>query len=116
MIIDDKVKHIQKSSVSFKFKLFLLFKLPMGFLCGMRIKELNNESCQVTVPYKWLNKNPFKSTFWAVLGMAAEMNGAALLLQYTQGQKPQSQPILFHAKPNSLKKQRILPLLHVMME
>lgn len=88
MIIDDKVKHIQKSSVSFKFKLFLLFKLPMGFLCGMRIKELNNESCQVTVPYKWLNKNPFKSTFWAVLGMAAEMNGAALLLQYTQGQKP----------------------------
>ena len=88
MINDDKVKHVQKSSVSFKFKLFLLFKLPMGFLCGMRIKELNNESCQVTVPYKWLNKNPFRSTFWAVLGMAAEMNGAALLLQYTQGQTP----------------------------
>ena len=44
MINDDKVKHVQKSSVSFKFKLFLLFKLPMGFLCGMRMKDLNNEN------------------------------------------------------------------------
>ena len=88
MINAERVKAIQKNSVSFKFKIYLMLKLPMGFLSGMRIRKLTEETCEVTVPYKWINKNPFKSTFWAVLGMAAEMNGAALLLQYTQNQSP----------------------------
>ena len=52
----------------------------MGFLSGMKIRKLNEEKCKVTVPYKWINKNPFKSTFWAVLGMGAEMNTATLLI------------------------------------
>ena len=60
----------------------------MGFLSGMRIKKLNENQCIVTVPFKWINKNPFKSTFWAVLGMAGEMSTAALILQYTYNQKP----------------------------
>ena len=60
----------------------------MGFLSGMRIKKLNEDQCVVTVPFKWINKNPFKSTFWAVLGMAGEMSTAALILQYTYNQKP----------------------------
>ena len=60
----------------------------MGFLSGMRIKRLNEEQCTVSVPFKWINKNPFKSTFWAVLGMAGEMSTAALILQYTYKHKP----------------------------
>ena len=60
----------------------------MGFLSGMRIKKLNEDQCVVTVPFKWINKNPFKSTFWAVLGMAGEMSTAALILQYTYKHKP----------------------------
>ena len=59
----------------------------MGFISGMRIKALDEKKCVVSVPYKWLNKNPFKSTFWAVLGMGAEMNTAALILQYTLNHK-----------------------------
>ncbi|MAE14844.1 MAG: thioesterase [Crocinitomicaceae bacterium] len=72
----------------FFFKTYLLLKLPMGFLSGMKIRKLNEEKCKVTVPYKWINKNPFKSTFWAVLGMGAEMNTAALILQYTYKHQP----------------------------
>lgn len=80
---------IRKLAVkSFYFKLYLLFRLPMGFISGMRIKALDEKKCVVSVPYKWLNKNPFKSTFWAVLGMGAEMNTAALILQYTLNHKP----------------------------
>ena len=60
----------------------------MGFLSGMKIKKLDGDQCIVSVPFKWLNKNPFKSTFWAVLGMAAEMSTAAFILQYTYKQKP----------------------------
>jgi len=80
---------IRKLAVkSFYFKLYLLFRLPMGFISGMRIKALDEKKCVVSVPYKWLNKNPFKSTFWAVLGMAGEMSTAALILQYTYKHKP----------------------------
>ena len=73
---------------SFYFRSYLLWNLPMGFISGMRVKKLNEDQCIVSVPYKWINKNPFKSTFWAVLGMAGEMSTAALILQYTYKHKP----------------------------
>ena len=80
---------IRKFAVkSFYFRSYLFWNLPMGFLSGMKIKKLNEEQCIVSVPFKWLNKNPFKSTFWAVLGMAGEMSTAALILQYTYKQNP----------------------------
>ena len=80
---------IRKFAVkSFYFRSYLFWNLPMGFLSGMKIKKLNEDQCIVSVPFKWLNKNPFKSTFWAVLGMAGEMSTAALILQYTYKQKP----------------------------
>jgi hypothetical protein len=65
------------------FKCALLFQVPLDFVTGMRLRELNKESCKVSVPYRWLNKNPFRSTFWAVLGMAAELSTGALVMMYT---------------------------------
>src|SRR4030043_2212671 len=65
------------------FKIVLLFQVPMNFMIGMRLRELNEESCKVSVPYRWLNKNPFKSTFWAVLGMAGGVSTGALVMMYT---------------------------------
>ena len=89
MINQEDVNKLRKSATNrFLFRLYLLFNLPMGFLSGMKIKQLDDHKCVLTVPFKWLNKNPFKSTFWAVLGMAGEMNGAALILQYTYKQNP----------------------------
>jgi hypothetical protein len=70
------------------FKIVMLFQVPLNFLTGMRIRELNEESCTVTVPYRWRNKNPFKSTFWAVLGMAAELSTGALVKMYTYKLEP----------------------------
>ncbi|MBM4340497.1 MAG: DUF4442 domain-containing protein [Deltaproteobacteria bacterium] len=65
------------------FKVALFSQVPLDFVTGMRLRELNEESCKVSVPYRWLNKNPFKSTFWAVLGMAAELSTGALVMMYT---------------------------------
>ena len=70
------------------FKITIFFQVPMNFLTGMRVRELNEDSCTVTVPYRWRNKNPFKSTFWAVLGMAAEMSTGALVKMYTYKLEP----------------------------
>jgi hypothetical protein len=70
------------------FKVALLFQVPLDFIAGIRLRELNDESCKVSVPYRWLNKNPFKSTFWAVLGMAAELSTGALVKMYTYKLNP----------------------------
>jgi hypothetical protein len=76
----------------------------MGFLSGMRIRKINEDKCEVTIPYKWINKNPFKSTFWAVLGMGAEMNTAALILQYTYKHQPPISTLPLKCECEFLKK------------
>ncbi|CAI8212009.1 MAG: Uncharacterised protein [Flavobacteriaceae bacterium] len=62
------------------FNRFLFLKLPSAFLCGVRLRSLNKERAVVTVTLNFLNKNPFKSMFWAVQGMAAELATGAIIL------------------------------------
>ncbi len=62
------------------FNRFLFLKLPRAFLCGVRLRSLNKERAVVTVTLNFLNKNPFKSMFWAVQGMAAELATGAIIL------------------------------------
>ena len=70
-------KFIQMIKHPVKFRMFLFWKLPAAFFSGVRIKEIDEERCVVTVPYKWLTQNPFRSTYFASLGMAAEMSTGA---------------------------------------
>lgn len=63
-----------------KLNSFIMFKLPSAFLCGVRTKHLDEEKCIVSVKYRWINQNPFKSMFWAVQGMAAEFSTGALVI------------------------------------
>ena len=72
----------------FLFRAGLIKNLPLAAPTGVKISVLNDASCEVTVPYKFLNKNPFNTTYWAVLGMAAEMASGALLLMYTHKLQP----------------------------
>ncbi len=58
-----------------------MFKLPAAYFTGVRTKELNENSCVVTVKHRWVNQNPFKSMFWAVQGMAAELTTGALVMK-----------------------------------
>jgi len=55
------------------------FWLPAAWICGVRVDSLENNKCTVRVKLGFFNKNPFKSLFWAVQGMAAEMPGGLLL-------------------------------------
>lgn len=67
------------------FKFFSLVKLPMVFLSGLKIDDLTNKNCQTSVCYNFLNKNPFNSTYFAVLSMAAELSTGALVLLLVGG-------------------------------
>ena len=67
-----------------KINTFNIFKLPSVFFMGVRVKSINNEACTVSVKHKWINQNPFKSLFWAVQGMAAELTTGALVMAKIQ--------------------------------
>lgn len=64
-----------------KLNMFLMFKLPAAYFTGVRTKSLDSKKCIVTVKHRWINQNPFKSMFWAVQGMAAELTTGALVMQ-----------------------------------
>jgi len=61
-------------------KLFMLKKLPLALLVGLKIIEVNDEKAVVSIPYKFLNKNPFQSIYFAALSMAAELSTGVLAM------------------------------------
>ena len=78
----------RKMALSPFFKAGLVKVMPMGAIAGLKITQLDDQQCKVTVPYKYVNKNPFDTTYWAVLGMAAEMASGAMVQMYTHKLDP----------------------------
>ncbi len=64
-----------------KMNRFLMFKLPSAYLCGVRLKELDDSKTIVTVTHRWINQNPFNSMYFAVQSMAAELTTGALVIK-----------------------------------
>ncbi len=58
----------------------------------------------VTVPYKWFSKNPFRSTYFACLSMAAEMSTGTLAMMHTFGRNPRVSMLVVHLEAEFLKK------------
>jgi hypothetical protein len=63
-----------------KLNTFLFFKLPSAFWCGVRVQSISDSVCITTVRHKWFNQNPFKSMYFAVQAMAAELSTGALVV------------------------------------
>lgn len=70
-----------------KLNKFTFFKLPSAYWTGVRLKELTNEKAVTSVKYKWFNTNPFKSMYFAVQSMAAELSTGALVVKSTNDAK-----------------------------
>ena len=64
-----------------KINAFLLFRLPAAFLCGVRVASLESDSCTVSVTHRWINQNPFRSMYFAVQAMAAELTTGLLIIR-----------------------------------
>lgn len=87
-----------------KFRLFLLGKLPAAFFSGVRIREVDEHHCVVTVPFKWLTQNPFRSTYFASLSMAAEMSTGALAMAHIFKRKPAVSMLVVRVDSQYVKK------------
>ena len=68
-----------------KFNTFTFFKLPSAWWCGVKLKYIDEQKAVTTVKHRWFNQNPFKSMFWAVQGMAAELSTGAMVMNAIQG-------------------------------
>jgi hypothetical protein len=86
------------------FRFFLLFQIPSAFFSGIKIRQLDEDECIVSVPFKWFTRNPFRSTYFACLGMAAEMSTGALCLASIQRKKASVSMLVTHVETDYFKK------------
>ena len=83
---------------------WMLFKLPAAWLTGVRISSISDTKCEVKVRFKWINQNPYRSMFWAVQGMAAELTTGMLLTKSIQESNTNISMLLVGNKSNFYKK------------
>lgn len=60
---------------------FLFFKLPSAYWTGVRLRSISDTTATTTVRHKWINQNPFRSMYFAVQAMAAELSTGALVMK-----------------------------------
>ena len=82
----------------------MLAKLPMAYLAGLRIKSLSKDAASVTIPYKYLNKNPFNSIYFACLSMAAELSTGVLCMMQVYKASPPVSMLVTHMEADFTKK------------
>ena len=83
---------------------WMLFKLPAAWLTGVRISLISETKCEVKVRFKWINQNPYRSMFWAVQGMAAELTTGMLLTKSIQESNTNISMLLVGNRSNFYKK------------
>lgn len=98
----ERFQKIVKSPL--QYKLFLLSKLPMAWVAGLKIVELDQEKASVVVGYKWINQNPFQSIYFAVLGMAAELSTGVICFANIYQRKPSMSILIVNLQANFHKK------------
>jgi hypothetical protein len=87
-----------------KFNLFLFTRLPAAFFSGVRVRFADENKCVATIPFKWLSQNPFKSTYFACLSMAAEMTTGVLGLAHIYKRDPAVSMLVVNISGSFLKK------------
>lgn len=91
-------------SSPFRFRMYLFYKLPAAFFSGVKVREITKEKCTTSVPYKWLTQNPFRSTYFASLAMAAEMSTGVLAMINTYKKNPGVSMLVIKMEANYYKK------------
>ncbi len=102
MISSEKFIHTAQNN--FKFRLFMLKNLPSAFFSGLKVTEISEEKAVVSIPFKFLTKNPFKSVYFASQAMAAELSTGVLAMAQVYQRNPSVSMLVFDMKANFTKK------------
>ncbi len=87
-----------------KSRMFLFYKLPSAYFSGVRVREVEETHCKVSVPYKWFSQNPFRSTYFACLAMAAEMSTGVLAMTHVYKKDPRGSMLVTALQSEYYKK------------
>lgn len=87
-----------------KLNSFLMLKLPSAWLCGVRVKHIDQTECEVVVTHRWINQNPFNSMYFAVQAMAAELSTGALVMNRIQASNKKISMLVAQNKSTFSKK------------
>jgi len=104
MLSPQQIKFRDKILSPFKQKLFYLKSLPMGLISGIKLVSLDENESVAEVPFRWRNKNPFRSMYFAVLSMAAELSTAAPVMLALEGHDVDVALIIVDLKVEFIKK------------
>ena len=88
----------------FKYNFFLFKDLPSAWLCGVRVRDLNDRKCIISVRHNWFNSNPFKSLYWAVQGMASELATGLAIIDFANKNKLKISMLVISNESKFLKK------------
>jgi len=81
---------------SFKFKLFKLKQLPLAYVAGLKVTEINDEKATVSITHNHWTKNPFRSMYFAAQAMAAELSTGLLVMDRVNQAKPKRVSMLVY--------------------
>lgn len=87
-----------------KINSFLFLKLPAAFFCGVRVKKIDPNFCTTTVTHRWINQNPFRSMYFAVQAMAAELSTGVLVMMHIKESHQKISMLVVNQKGNYTKK------------
>jgi hypothetical protein len=73
--LDSELKGLKRRM---RFRLFTTLSMPAAAFVGLRIDRIDRTTCITALPGGWRTQNPFRTMYWAVQGMGAELaTGAA---------------------------------------
>ena len=98
----DKFSRLITNPIAFRF--FLVQKLPAAFFAGLRIHHFDAEKCIVRIQYSWFTMNPFKSVYFAVEAMAAEMCSGMLAFAQVYQRQPKVSMLVVKMEVAFIKK------------
>ena len=98
----NKFSRLMTSPLLFRF--FLFQKLPAAFFAGLRIHHFDANTCVVRIRYSWFSMNPFKSIYFAVEAMAAEMCSGMLAFGQVYQRTPKVSMLVVKMEVTFVKK------------
>lgn len=81
-----------------------MYKLPAAYFTGVRATFIDSEKCIAKVKFRWVNQNPFRSMYWAVQGMAAELTTGVLVMNKIKESGRNISMLVAHNKGSFSKK------------
>lgn len=89
-----------------KMAFYMLSKLPLALIARLRVEHFDDEGASVSVPFNYINKNPFGSVYFAPLSMAAELSSGLLALEAVKNAAKPVSMLVLEMQAEYLKKAR----------